>query len=109
MTMAKDIKRAEYFIAYKDLLTKKQQETMEMYYISDLSLSEIARELKITRQGVFNCINNCDEKMNEMENALGLMKKRERMEEVLIELEGYIRDEDKQRALDTLETLRGIY
>ena len=107
--MAKDIRRAEYFITYKALLTEKQRETMEMYYISDLSLSEIARELKITRQGVFNCITNSEEKLDEMENAIGLMKKRERMEEILLELEGYIRDEDKQKALAALETLRDIY
>ena len=107
--MAKDIRRAEYFITYKSLLTDKQQETMEMYYINDMSLSEIARELNITRQGVFNCISNSEEKLDEMENAIGLMKKRERMEEVLLELEGFIRDGNKQKALDSLETLRGIY
>ena len=107
--MAKDIRRAEYFITYKPLLTKKQQETMEMYYISDLSLSEIARELNITRQGVFNCINNSEEKLDEFENAIGLLRRREQMEELLRDLEGYIRDEDKQKALDSLETLRGIY
>ena len=107
--MAKDIRRAEIFITYRSLLTEKQQETMEMYYINDLSLSEIARELNITRQGVFNCISNSEEKLDEMENAIGLMKKRERMEEVLLELEGFIRDGNKQKALDSLETLRGIY
>lgn len=107
--MAKDIRRAEYFLTYKSLLTEKQQETMEMYYISDLSLSEIARELKITRQGVFNCITNSEEKLDEMENAIGLMKKRQRMEEVLIDLEGYIRDGNKPKAIEALETLRGIY
>lgn len=106
--MAKDIKRAEYFIAYKDLLTKKQQETMEMYYISDLSLSEISRELNITRQGVFNCISNSEEHLDELENAVGLVRKREEMEEALLELEGYIRDGNKSKALDMLEKLRDI-
>lgn len=107
--MAKDIRRAEHFITYKSLLTKKQQETMEMYYISDLSLSEIARELNITRQGVFNCITNSEEKLDELESAVGLLRKREQLEEILIELEGHIRDEDKQKALDLLEKLRGLY
>ena len=107
--MAKDIKRAEYFITYRDLLTKKQQDTMEMYYISDLSLSEISRELNITRQGVFNCISNSEERLDELESAVGLVRRREQMEEVLLELEGYIRDEDKNKALDTLEKLRDIY
>ena len=107
--MAKDIRRAEIFITYRSLLTEKQQETMEMYYINDLSLSEIARELNITRQGVFNCITNSEEKLDELENAVGLLRKREQMEEILRELEGFIRDEDKQKALDTLEKLRGLY
>ena len=107
--MAKDIKRAEYFLTYKDMLTKKQQETMEMYYISDLSLSEISRELNITRQGVFNCITNSEEKLDEMENAVGLVRKREQMEELLLELEGCIRDADKIKALGILEKIREIY
>ena len=107
--MAKDIKRAEYFLTYKDILTKKQQETMEMYYISDLSLSEISRELNITRQGVFNCITNSEEKLDELENAIGLMKKREKLEEALLELEGFIRDDNKSKALDVLEKIREIY
>ena len=80
-----------------------------MYYISDLSLSEISRELNITRQGVFNCITNSEEKLDEIENAIGLMKKREKLEETLLELEGFIRDDNKSKALETLEKIREIY
>lgn len=36
--MAKDLNKADCYDIYKNLLTEKQQETMEMYYFSDLSL-----------------------------------------------------------------------
>ena len=41
---------------YKDLLTDKQQEIMDMYYLYDLSLSEIATNCNITRAAVYDII-----------------------------------------------------
>ena len=41
---------------YGKLLTKKQQDVMNLYYNEDLSLSEIAEIYKISRQGVNDLI-----------------------------------------------------
>ena len=41
---------------YGDVLTEKQRDVMEQYYNDDLSLSEIADNFGITRQGVRDAI-----------------------------------------------------
>ena len=46
-----------------------------LYYFSDLSLGEISEETGITRQAAFNCIKKCEERLTELEKALGLLKK----------------------------------
>ena len=39
---------------YIELLTKKQQEVMTLYYYDNYSLSEIAEQLEISRNGVYD-------------------------------------------------------
>ena len=58
---------------YGSLLTRKQAQAIELYYNDDLSLSEVAEELAITRQGARDIISRgCDFLMN-YENSLGLL------------------------------------
>lgn len=42
---------------YGQLLTPKQQEIMGLYYADNFSLSEIAEEFGISRQGVHDTVN----------------------------------------------------
>ena len=44
------------FDFYGDLLTDKQKELFDLYYNEDLSLSEIAEQAEISRQGVRDAI-----------------------------------------------------
>ena len=41
---------------YGELLTDKQRECLDLHYNEDLSLSEIAEQLGISRQGVWDNI-----------------------------------------------------
>lgn len=63
------------FDFYGKLLTKKQFSIIEMFYIEDLSLSEIGDELNITRQGVYDTLKRAEEKLYQYENTLGLASK----------------------------------
>ena len=63
------------FDTYGKLLTDTQQKMFELYYGDDLSLSEIADEMKITRQGVRDSIKRCEEALVEFEEKLGFLKK----------------------------------
>lgn len=63
------------FDVYSPLLTDRQREIMSLYYNEDESLSEIAENTGITRQGVHDCIKKTETQLTEYENALGLVRK----------------------------------
>ena len=50
--MNDNIELVELYDIYGKLLTEKQQKTFELYYLSDLSLREIAENTNITFQAV---------------------------------------------------------
>ena len=60
---------------YKNILTDKQAEAVNLYYNDDLSLAEIADILGITRQGVRDNIKRAENVLYGMEEKLGLVKK----------------------------------
>lgn len=106
--MAKDLQKAEYYDMYKSLLTEKQCEIMEMYYFSDLSLGEISEETGITRQAAFNSIKKSEERLTELEKALGLLKKRNELKETVKKIRLAARDNDTASTLDLLDELDKI-
>ncbi|MDE7323632.1 MAG: DNA-binding protein [Lachnospiraceae bacterium] len=60
---------------YGELLTQHQKKIYEDAVFNDLSLSEIADEQGISRQGVHDLIRRCDKILNDYENKLHLVKK----------------------------------
>ena len=69
--MAKNMEMTFLFDFYGDMLTAKQRDMMELYYENDLSLSEIAENEGITRQGVRDSIKRAESQLLEMEERLG--------------------------------------
>ncbi|WP_416198067.1 MAG: UPF0122 protein [Sporanaerobacter sp.] len=63
------------FDFYGKLLSESQYKIIEFYYIHDLSLGEIAEELGISRQGVYDTLKRAENKLYEYEETLGLVKK----------------------------------
>ena len=63
------------FDFYGKLLSYKQYTAIELYYIDDLSLAEIGKELGISRQGVYDTLKRAEQKLYEYEDILGLVKK----------------------------------
>ena len=57
---------------YADMLTEKQRETLSMYCDCDCSLSEIAGEVGISRQGVRDAIVKGEATLTKLEEALHL-------------------------------------
>lgn len=60
---------------YGEMLTERQRLFMEFYYNDDLSLSEIAEEMGISRQGVRAALKKSEEILCEMESKLRLAER----------------------------------
>lgn len=60
---------------YGDVLTERRRDALDFYYNDDMSLSEIAEEMGISRQGVRDLIKKAEEELNFYEEKLGLARK----------------------------------
>lgn len=56
---------------YGDLLTERQRLCFDMRYNQDLSLAEIAQELQVSRQGVFDNLSRAEALLRNMEEKTG--------------------------------------
>ena len=61
------------FDFFGDLLTEKQREYFDLYYNEDLSLSEIAGNVGITRQGVRDIIVRAEATLLDYEERTGIV------------------------------------
>ena len=60
---------------YGDVLTERRRDALDFYYNNDMSLSEIAEEMGISRQGVRDLIKKAGEELLFYEEKLGLARK----------------------------------
>lgn len=74
---------------YGSLLTEKQNRACEMVLLSDLSLSESADALDVSRQGVHDLVARAKERMESFESALGLLERDQRAHRLAELLEVY--------------------
>ena len=74
--MQKDLNYSELFSEYKTLLTENQAEIFELYYICDLSLSEISEMKNISRQGVSDALSKTRESLLSYESKLKILEKK---------------------------------
>ena len=71
------------FDFYAPLLKGKQREYLELYYLDDLSLSEIAEMHEVSRQAVYDHIKRAEKQLFEYEEKLNLTVKHERRQALL--------------------------
>lgn len=60
---------------YGEVLNDRKRGVLELYYNEDYSLSEIADEIGISRQGVRDIIKKSEEELIHLEEKLGLYRK----------------------------------
>lgn len=73
--MEKIVRQTLLYDFYGELLTSHQKKVYEDAVFGDLSLSEIAEEQGISRQGVHDLIRRCDRIMESYEDKLQLIYK----------------------------------
>jgi predicted DNA-binding protein YlxM (UPF0122 family) len=93
----KNLKLAYLLDFYGDVLDEHTQGVMKAYYDDDLSLSEIAEGVGISRQGVRHVIKKGEEQLSFLEERLGLADHYEELEAAVSIIEGLKSDisEDK--------------
>ena len=79
--MEKIIERNLLFDFYGDLLTKRQRDIYQDAVYGDLSLSELADDYGISRQGIHDQIKRCDKALEEYESKLHLIARFEKIKQ----------------------------
>lgn len=72
--MDKNVEIALLLDFYGNMLTERQREIMNLYYEDNLSLSEIAGELNISKQGVSDSLKRSEKVLYDTESKLKLME-----------------------------------
>ncbi len=111
--LEKNMEISLLFDFYGQLLKQQQQQAVALYYNDDLSLSEIALELGITRQGVRDCIKRGESQLFTYEEKLGLMKRFRETEAGLYEIESLakklIEKYDEKIAVKIIQTAKSLH
>ena len=100
--MEKSVKMSMLLDLYGNMLTNTQKDTAFLYYDQNLSLSEIAEELNITRQGVRKNLSLAEEKLIELEEKLGFLEQKLHFNKVIEEVMSNIEDEKIKDKLSKL-------
>ncbi|MBQ3164018.1 MAG: YlxM family DNA-binding protein [Lachnospiraceae bacterium] len=90
------------FDFYGELLTEHQKRIYENAILDDLSLSEIAAEQGISRQGVHDILKRCDKILAEYENKLHLVDKFAKIKQMVQEINTLTDDEQIKKLSDEI-------
>lgn len=90
--MERNVEIGLLFSIYRNMLTDRQAESVDLYYNEDLSLSEISEHMGITRQGVRDNIKRAEHTLFDVEKRLGLAKRFLHIKEELDHIDDIIRE-----------------
>ncbi|MBQ7066635.1 MAG: DNA-binding protein [Lachnospiraceae bacterium] len=103
--MEKIVEQGLLYDFYGELLTDHQKSIYEDAVYNDMSLSEIADEHGISRQGVHDLIKRCDKSLAEYENRLHLVEKFSKTKEKIQALKDVLETLEDREMGQKLETL----
>ena len=95
--MEKIVEQGLLYDFYGELLTDHQKKIYEDVVFADLSLSEIAQEYGISRQGVHDLVKRCNNTLQEYEDKLHLIRRFLTIREKIKEIEKLAGDEQLSR------------
>lgn len=101
--MDKYFKMSYLIDIYSSLLTNKQQQVLNLHYSDDLSLSEIATILEISRQAVYDLLNRGEKIILKYDDKLKLLDKYEKNLYLLNELAKKTRDESSLEIINSIK------
>ncbi|QGH34509.1 putative DNA-binding protein [Gracilibacillus salitolerans] len=90
---------------YQQLLTEKQRNYMEMYYVEDFSLGEISETSNVSRQAIYDNIRRTEHMLEEYEEKLGLYQKFLKRQALLQELHGLAKENNDRELKEKVEQI----
>ncbi len=96
-------KTSMLFDIYGGLLTDKKKRVMEMYHEDDMSLSEIAEELEVSRAAVHDSLRSAERLLRSYEDKLGILDDYLRKEKLADELRAHISEARELLVMDMAE------
>ena len=90
---------------YGELLTPHQKTIYEEYVLDDFSISEIAKEHNISRQGVHDQLKRIDKLLNEYEDTLHLIDRFLKIKEKINEISAYSKEVLSSDNLDEAKSI----
>lgn len=106
--MEKFLEQTLLYDFYGELLTKHQKKIYEEFVLEDLSLSEIAQEEGISRQGVHDLIKRCNKTLEEYEQKLHLVEKFLSIKEKVHQINELLEPDEKNQTDQVMKQIRQI-
>ncbi|NGH34636.1 putative DNA-binding protein [Staphylococcus aureus] len=104
--LVKTLRMNYLFDFYQSLLTNKQRNYLELFYLEDYSLSEIADTFNVSRQAVYDNIRRTGDLVEDYEKKLELYQKFEQRREIYDEMKQHLSNAEQiQRYIQQLEDL----
>ncbi|HCW7718445.1 putative DNA-binding protein [Staphylococcus aureus] len=104
--LVKTLRMNYLFDFYQSLLTNKQRNYLELFYLEDYSLSEIADTFNVSRQAVYDNIRKTGDLVEDYEKKLELYQKFEQRREIYDEMKQHLSNPEQiQRYIQQLEDL----
>ncbi|MBQ9765122.1 MAG: YlxM family DNA-binding protein [Lachnospiraceae bacterium] len=110
--MEKLLEQTLLFDFYGELLTEHQKQIYEEVVLDDYSLSEVAQDRGITRQGVHDLIKRCNKILADYEEKLHLVEKFMNIQRLVADIEDCaatsIKEGDKTNYEEAMKKIKNI-
>ncbi|MDT0706417.1 putative DNA-binding protein [Staphylococcus haemolyticus] len=104
--LVKTLRMNYLFDFYQTLLTEKQRNYLELFYLRDYSLSEIAETFDVSRQAVYDNIRRTGDLVEDYESKLNLYEKFEQRRKIYDDMKQTLNDSKKlEKYINQLEEL----
>ena len=102
------LEQALLYDFYGELLTAHQKNIYEQFVLEDLSLSEIAEDAGISRQGVHDLIKRCNKTLEGYESKFHLVERFLSVKEKVHRMNTLLEEQEKISTEELIREIKGI-
>ena len=100
--MEKNVRLSMLLEIYKEMLTEKQSDIIDLYYNQNLSLSEIADYLNVSRQAVRKSLVEAEKNLLVLEEKLKILESRIKRQKKIYKIINLVDDEKIIKMIEDL-------